>query len=144
MARIVGLSRSRFYALVGKGVFPPPAYLVATRRPYYPQELQQRCLEVRGSGMGFSGTVALFYPARSERRSPARGRPLRSRKSAERPDPVVTAWIERLGQLGLEGLQPAAVRAAAAEAFPDGTEGKDDGAVLSAIYRRLRASRSAG
>jgi len=44
MARIVGLSRSRFYGLVNEGVFPPPVYDLRTRRPFYDLDLQQRCL----------------------------------------------------------------------------------------------------
>ena len=46
MARMVGLSRQRFYQLLG-GTFPYPLYDIATRRPFYTEEMQQVCLEVR-------------------------------------------------------------------------------------------------
>jgi hypothetical protein len=46
MARMVGLSRARFYQLVEAGVFPPPVYCVSTRRPMYVEELQTICLTV--------------------------------------------------------------------------------------------------
>jgi hypothetical protein len=39
MARMVGLSRARFYQLRKAGVFPLPVYDVATRRPVYTEEL---------------------------------------------------------------------------------------------------------
>jgi hypothetical protein len=38
MARMVGLSRARFYQLQQAGVFPLPVYDVASRRPVYPQD----------------------------------------------------------------------------------------------------------
>lgn len=43
MARMMGLSRSRFYQLIGSAL-PFPIYDVATRRPIYDQQLQQTCL----------------------------------------------------------------------------------------------------
>src|SRR5687768_1003504 len=61
MARMVGLSRSRFYELVEAGVFPPPVYCVTTRRPLYPEELQRTCLEVRRRNCGVNGRPVLFY-----------------------------------------------------------------------------------
>ena len=45
MARAVGLSRARFYQLIGTA-FPHPLYNVTTRRPFYDEELQRVCLEV--------------------------------------------------------------------------------------------------
>ena len=39
MATMVGLCRARFYQLVGT-TFPWPQYDVATRRPFYNEELQ--------------------------------------------------------------------------------------------------------
>jgi hypothetical protein len=47
MARMVGLSRARFYQLVGEGIFPSPLYSVHTRRPFFSEEMQAICLEVR-------------------------------------------------------------------------------------------------
>ena len=52
MARMVGLSRARFYQLVNEGVFPPPVYSVRTRRPIYVEDLQKVCLEVRHRNCG--------------------------------------------------------------------------------------------
>jgi len=47
MARMLGLSRARFYQLQSAGVFPSPVYLVSNRRPIYVEEMQEVCIEVR-------------------------------------------------------------------------------------------------
>ena len=39
MARMVGLSRARFYELVAQGVFVPPVHSISNKRPYYNPEL---------------------------------------------------------------------------------------------------------
>ena len=61
MARMVGLSRARFYQLVEAGVFPTPVYCVSTRRPMYVEELQEVCLTVRRRNCGVNGKPVLFY-----------------------------------------------------------------------------------
>ena len=47
MARMCSLSRARFYQLMKAGTFPPPEYDAQTGRPFYPEEKQRACLEVR-------------------------------------------------------------------------------------------------
>lgn len=64
MARLVGLSRARFYQLVKDGVFPHPLYSIHTRRPYFSEEMQQVCLEVRKRNCGINGKPILFYSPR--------------------------------------------------------------------------------
>jgi hypothetical protein len=41
MARMVGMSRARFYQLLNEGVFPPPLYRIETRRPFFNQQMQE-------------------------------------------------------------------------------------------------------
>ena len=55
MARLIGLSRQRFHQLVKEGVFPPPVYDIATRRPHYTEEIQAVCLAVREKNVGING-----------------------------------------------------------------------------------------
>ena len=74
MARMVGLSRARFYQLLGSA-FPLPVYDVSTRRPYFVEEMQRVCLEVRRRNCGIDGKPILFYCRRvpisaSAKRSP--------------------------------------------------------------------------
>ena len=66
MARRLNLSRARFYQLVETGVFPKPLYCVRTKRPYYSLELQQKCIEVRRTGIGYDGRPILFYSPRTK------------------------------------------------------------------------------
>lgn len=145
MARMVGLSRSRFYALMEQGIFPPPAHLVSTRRPVYPQRLQQACLEVRQSGIGWhGGQPVIFYGRSSQRRAPtpkprAERTPPRSRRK-RRADPRISSVMESLRALGMEGLRSSQVAAAVAEVFPDGFDGVEEGEIIRAVFRHLRGS----
>ena len=60
MADKVGLSRARFYQLLKAGVFPPPDHNIHTKRPLYPLELQQKCIQIRKTGIGLNGLPVLF------------------------------------------------------------------------------------
>lgn len=140
MAREVGLSRSRFYSLIEDGVFPYPVYLIRTRRPVYTPELQAACIEARRRGLGaVNGQPIVFY-----QRSPkpkGTPKPIRRKSGAATTvSPQVARLIEGLKQLGMADPKPSAVSTALAEAFPDGVGEAESGAVLAAVYRRLRAS----
>src|SRR6202035_4331102 len=63
MARMCGLSRSRFYQLVGTA-FPQPERQPGTGRPIYTEALQKVCLEVRRRNCGIDGKPVLFYARR--------------------------------------------------------------------------------
>ena len=60
MSRMVGLSRSRFYQLVGT-TFPYPLYDVGTHRPFFNEELQQVCMDVRRRNVGINGKPIFFH-----------------------------------------------------------------------------------
>jgi len=61
MAKMVQLSRARFYQLLEQGFFPKPLIDERSKRPYYDLALQQKCLECRQSGLGADGSFMLFY-----------------------------------------------------------------------------------
>ena len=130
MARAVGLSRSRFYDYVRRGVFPLPVYSLATKRPYYTAEMQEDIIEARQSGIGCNGEFVLFY----ERRPPASASPKPGRGSH-------AALIEGLKALGLTKITSAQVEAALTAT---GVAGQDEGAVLRAVYRHLRRAIGGG
>ena len=46
------IERQGFYQLQKKGVFPKPIYS-GPKRPYYPPYLQQKCIEIRKTGIGY-------------------------------------------------------------------------------------------
>ena len=110
MADLLGLSRSRFYQLKQQGVFPQPLHDRATRRPFYSQHLQERCLEIRNTGLGHNRQAVLFY-RRRKRRSSAR-------------TPAVTGryavLISVFKQLGIK-TTPKQLRAALKELYPEGS-----------------------
>jgi hypothetical protein len=133
MARMVGLSRGRFYQLIGT-TFPFPIYDVATRRPFYTEELQHLCLEVRRRNFGIDGRPVLFYARRSiaapkkAKRQPAKA------KADDHAD-----FCEALRSLGLLTVTSADVKATIKTLYPSGVVGVDQGEVLRAVFLHLRA-----
>jgi hypothetical protein len=130
MARMVRLSRARFYQLVRAGSFPPPVY--QSGRPVYTQELQEVCLEVRRRNLGVNGEPVIFN-ARRRPTSPNQEVP---RPSAKKKD--IAALLEGLNALGLTTATAAQVEQVTKELFPTGTKGFDRGAVLKAVFLHLR------
>jgi hypothetical protein len=133
VAEAVGVCRDRFYELVSSGVFPPPAYDVRSRRPFYTHWLRAACLTVRSSGIGFDGQRVLFNRTKRSPR-PTVMRPVNGSPTAARPARDTRAWHERfarqLNHLGLERIDASAVQQALVVCFPGGTDGIDDGDVL--------------
>jgi hypothetical protein len=139
MARMVGLSRARFYQLVQAGVFPAPERHAETGRPYYGEELQRACLEVRRRNCGVNGQPVLFYA----RRLPTPTTPSRPRKSKATPAPKADLYadlLDALKGLGLKKLTPAQVATAVAEVCPNGTADVDENEVIVAVFNHLKAS----
>jgi hypothetical protein len=135
MAKAVGMSRTQFYARVRRGVFPPPLFTVATKKPFYPVELQQEILTTRATGLTPSGEFVLFY----ERLGPCTAPTGRS-KSIGSDMPATVA--SRLSDLGMPSVPREAVRAAIAACYPAGTGGVDEALVVRAVYRHLRRAGS--
>ena len=133
MARMVGLSRQRFYQLIGP-TFPFPLYNVTTRRPFYPTDLQQVCLEVRRRNCGIDGRPVLFYCNGHRARDP---KPIRK----PRPSPKRSefGWIvEGLAALGLPAVSDHQVGVAIKQLYPRGIDGLDQGEILRAVFLHLK------
>jgi hypothetical protein len=141
MARMVGLSRARFYQLQKAGVFPPPGR-DETGRPFYPEELQSVCLEVRRRNCGANGKSVLFY-ARRVPPSQATPKP-RQPKAATPKTEQYAELIEALRGLGLAGVNAAQVGAAVRELYPQGTSGVVEAEVIRAVFLHLRRRNSGG
>jgi len=139
MARMVRLSRSRFYQLIGT-TFPEPVYDVKTRRPLYPEELQRVCLEVRRRNCGINGEPVLFY-ARNLFTPPPKAKPPKPKLEVKRGD--VAALVDGLNALGLATATASQVEQVTKELFPEGTEGIDQGEVLRAVFLAIRRQNSA-
>lgn len=135
MARMVGLSRARFYQLVEAGVFPPPERQAETNRPFYSEEQQKVVLDVRRRNCGVNGQPVLFYA----RRLPTGPTP--RKKPAAKPSPKVEPHAEliaALHALGLAGVSAPQVAAAVVEVFPNGTTGVGEGEVVRAVFLHLK------
>lgn len=142
MARMVGLSRARFYQLVKRGTFPPADQDEITKRPCYHEDKQRMILEARRRNCGVDGKPILFY---------ARRRDLGQSKSATRPTvEKVKAVVKKYTDL-IDGLAALNVTATIAqvepilkELFPNGTDEVDPGEVVRAVFLRIRRQNSSG
>ena len=141
MARMVGLSRARFYELVEAGVFPPPVYCVSTRRPMYVEELQKTCLEVRRRNRGVNGKPVLFY-ARGPRATAPAAKPSKPPVAKPKPTAAHADLLDGLTALGLVAT-PAQVAEAVAALYPAGVNGTDRGQVLRGVFLHLKRQNTA-
>ena len=135
MARMVGLSRARFYQLLGT-TFPWPVYDVSTRRPIYVEEQQRICLEVRRRNCGIDGKPVLFYARRNGAPLPT-SKP-RPKKAETKKDEQFADLVAGLKSLGLTAVNAADVRSAVAVVFPNGIAGIDGGQVIRAVFLHLK------
>jgi hypothetical protein len=132
MARMVGLSRARFYQLIGTA-FPDPIYHLIARRPFYTQEQQRVCLEVRRRNCGIDGKQILFYASRLTA-SPRRSKPAKLKPKGK----DVAALVDGLNALGLATATAAQVDRTTKELFPQGTEGINQSEVLRVVFLHLK------
>jgi hypothetical protein len=140
MARMVGLSRARFYQLVRRGTFPPADQDTLTGRPCYFEEKQRQVLEVRRRNCGVDGSPILFYSRRRDLGQP---------KPASRPAKPKTnlnnyADVAHYLEQAKITMTAAQVEATLKELFPEGTEDKDTGFIVNAIIERFRGQNSSG
>jgi len=135
MAAMCGLSRQRFAQLVKAGVFPAPLYDVSTRRPFYPEEAQKICLEVRRRNYGINGKAVLFYARRTL--SPT------VQRSAKPKDDQHQEILDGLKALGLNTVTASQVAETLKATFPGGTGGTDQAEIIRALFIYLRRKNSA-
>ena len=138
MARMCGLSRSRFYQLIGTA-FPQPERQPKTERPVYTEELQQVCLEVRRRNCGIDGKAILFYGRRLGTA------PIRSKATKPKLEPKgkdLSELLDGLNSLGLTTATGAQVEQVTKQLYPKGTEGMDQGEVLRAVFLHLKRQNS--
>ena len=64
MIAMLGMSKARFYQHLKNDVFPPPVYCIRTKQPFYTENLQQQCLDIRRTGIGYNGIPVFFYTPR--------------------------------------------------------------------------------
>ena len=125
LARKLGLSRARLYQLQKTCVFPPPVYCLYTKRPFYHADLQEKCLEIRRTGIGYNGRPIIFY----SKRYAAVTKP---NSSSEQK---YIDMSDSLKQMGLK-IPPAKVRNALMTLYPDNWKILDvNGEIISEVFR---------
>jgi|SRR4051812_11821875 hypothetical protein len=137
MARMVGLSRARFYQLIGNA-FPFPLYQTATRRPFFNAELQQICLDVRRRNCGIDGKPIMFYCRRGGELP--RAKTGRSKVQAKTPEPLA-GLLESVQELGLPATL-SEVATAVKELFPSGWSGVPEGELIRAVFIHIKRHNS--
>ena len=137
---MVSLSRQRFMQLVRAGVFPAPLYDVASKRPFYSEEMQAQCLEVRRRNVGINGKVVMFYARRPT------GMKLTPKPKKAQPAAIDVAALADVAhgarQLGLATATTAQVRKAVEQLYPQGIAGADLGMVAGRVFSHLKGKDS--
>jgi hypothetical protein len=142
MAASCGLSRQRFMQLVKAGVFPTPLYDVTTKRPFYTEDMQAQCLEVRKRNVGVNGKVVMFYA----RRSATMTTTPKTKKPAFKPtgSDCHAGIVDGLKALGLVTVTTAQIAEAVGQIFPQGTATVDPREVIRAVFVHLHGKNSRG
>ncbi|TWT62842.1 hypothetical protein [Rubinisphaera italica] len=134
MSRMLGMSRARFYQLLGS-TFPEPSR-DERGRPFYNESQQELCLEVRRRNCGVDGKPILFYaPRTSFTPSPTRSKP----KPKVSED--YSAIIEGVSALGMS-VTSTHVEEEIRKLFPDGISGLDEGAVIREVFLSINRQES--
>ena len=128
MTKKLGLSRQRFYQLQKMGVFPVPIYCIRTKRPFYSFDLQQKCIDIRKTGVGHNGQPVIFYTLRKND----------STKSQNEPNHRCEELTDILRQMGLNVTQNK-VRHAIKALYPEGlTQSPIEGMVIRDVFKHFK------
>jgi hypothetical protein len=130
MARMVGLSRSRFYQLIGKA-FPNPCRN-ESGKPFYAEEQQRMILDVKRRNCGIDGKPILFYAPRQSAPSPIKKR---RPKNSE-------VLIEGVKALGLPTVTSTQVSEAIKHLFPNGIAAIAPGEVIKQVFLFIKRQNS--
>jgi hypothetical protein len=157
MARMVGLSRSRFHQLLQSGVFPKPAVDPESKRPFYDSEGQAVCLHVRQRNCGVNGKRILFYarpfgahlaakprPCGAQSSSSARKKKSEAKQTTSSKPSKIELLVEGLRSLGLPNVTAAEASAAIHQVFPIDAQRPSDEEVLLRVFRHLVRRNSSG
>ena len=144
MARMLSLSRARFYELKRQGVFPEPTRR-PTGRPVYTRAQQESCLQVRRTHRGINGQPVLFYAVgpraeaggkHPQRPKQATAKPRRTAEAQVIPTSVLADVQHGLGQLGVE-IENERLRTAIGHLYPAGVANVDQSALLMSVFDHL-------
>ena len=132
LCQMLQLSRSRYYQLIDSGFLPKPLIDDRSKRPYYDQDLQQKCLEIRETGIGANGTIMLWYSPRKKNAQSKQS------KTLKKIDSQAKEMTDTLNSMGLD-CSTREVQKALSELYPDGTKGVETGLVIRELFRLLKS-----
>lgn len=135
MARMVGLSRQRFWQLATEGVFTMPVYDIRTKRPFFDGQMQETNMRVRQTNFGLNNRPILFYSRRSSAELKT-AQPKSKRSSESKPAPKYRSLIDGLKQLGMMSVTSTQVEKAIQNLYPTGLP-SEEGEVLRTIFVEL-------
>jgi len=144
MARMCGLSRSRFYKLMQESVFPQPQRNTKTKRPYYDRDQQEQCLKVRRSNLGINGKAVMFYALQPQSVPAPKIRQFRkiAEKKQSLHDSTIAVLKTSLSELGIKEISTEMIRRALTDTFPDGYESVQVSELVTTIFRYLKRRNS--
>ena len=136
MAQVIGLSRARLYQLIDAGKLPGPVYDIRTRRPHYPSQLQEICLQVRRSGIASDGSPLVFYCRRQKSIVKPQTTSVTQTIESHTSDTHNYAdLVEALLEMGVQTDEKTVQEAIEVLAPPDDV---DEGVLLGDLFRHLR------
>ena len=121
----LGISKTRYYQLQRKGVFPAPQR--AGNRPVFDNNLAQQCAEVVRTRVGINGECVLFNAKRKQ--EPMQKRPTSVKG---KHDDLIAA----LGSLGLSVTKEQV--AAVVHSLPNAGADLDEPALIKAVFLTLK------
>ena len=133
MARAVGLSRSRFYSLIGS-VFPEPMTTEFSSRRFYDEEGQRQCLEIRRNNKGLNG-MPMFFQTKQSSANKSTKQTTKSKPKTSKYESLLMGLVA----LGLTGISDKEVEQAIITAFPNGISEISEEDVLRTVFINLSA-----
>lgn len=139
MAELCEISRSRWYELVDAKVFPAPVVLLPIKRPVYDRTLIEKCLQIKESGIGLSGSPVVFNrKLKKVWSTKQKATPPAKRQTGA---PLIEPIFDAVKALGLTTTMLAVTDAVAA-IYPTGIEGQDQGDLIRKTFLYLQGKRS--
>jgi hypothetical protein len=121
----LGISKTRYYQLQRKGVFPAPQR--AGNRPVFDTTLAQQCVDVVRSRVGINGEPVLFNAKRKQD------------AVQKRPASVKGKHDDLIAALASLGLSPTVEQVTAAIAMlPNNGSDMDEPALIKAVFLHLK------
>ena len=131
MAKKVGLSRARFYQLQKEGFFPAALYCLRTHRPFYNAELQQKCLEVKATGIGAVNHLPILFYAPRNKNNGTTSKPVKKKPAQSN----YTDFRDTLKQMGIVATV-SEISDALNRLYPGGVdEDADRGVIIRELFK---------